>query len=307
MTAGTADWMPVPANWSAAPCPSFQVFWQLQPAVPVTLGGKLDPALRKHYGGRYRPSAACSQEQMVYCGVFPHVGDGHALLGRGALMGVDWDAPIMEPDKANCSIESPANLAGGELLFQDRLYITTKVRQQGPTGAQRGAKGAHRMLPLLTCCCPPALCPARAAKVLHADLGVLRQYRRPQRRRAPQRGRALCRDRVCWAADRRHRQGPRRACPRGGGGGAVEQQPCQCSPSAAVERAAAAAHSQHTACCRRAPGHLPGRASVRPDGARARCLRPLGPRSEQALPDARVHVAVGESSAILRTPPFHPY
>ena len=46
-----------------------QVFWQLQPAVPVTLGGKLDAALRKSYGGMYRPSKACSQAQNQHCGM----------------------------------------------------------------------------------------------------------------------------------------------------------------------------------------------------------------------------------------------
>lgn len=46
-----------------------QVFWELQPAVPVTLGGKLEPALRKSYGGMYRPSKACSQVQNQHCGL----------------------------------------------------------------------------------------------------------------------------------------------------------------------------------------------------------------------------------------------
>eukprot|EP01048_Picozoa_sp_COSAG05_P001061 COSAG05_NODE_33_length_28089_cov_31.909289_28_plen_80_part_00 len=70
----------------------------------MTLGGKLSQALRKSYGGMYRPSKPCSQEQNSHCGI------GH-----------NWDDPIEDPDDANCTIEAPRVLNSGKLMFTDRL------------------------------------------------------------------------------------------------------------------------------------------------------------------------------------------
>ena len=54
-----------------------QVFWETQSVVPVSQSGRLHPALRKSYGGLYRPSKACMQEQNQHCGIAKN-----------------WDAPI---------------------------------------------------------------------------------------------------------------------------------------------------------------------------------------------------------------------
>ena len=99
-----------------------QVFLQSKPAVPVTLGGSLLPALRRDYGGApdtcciephahapdpghrshsvltashrcassedagmYAPGEQCSQDQNDHCGV------GH-----------NWNEPIKDPELANC-------------------------------------------------------------------------------------------------------------------------------------------------------------------------------------------------------------
>jgi hypothetical protein len=57
----------------------------------------------------YAPAEVCSQQQNQHCGL------AH-----------DWNEPIEDPDTANCTIMAPRQLNEGKLMFQDRMYITTK-------------------------------------------------------------------------------------------------------------------------------------------------------------------------------------
>lgn len=102
--------------------------------------------MRKSYGGMYRPSQKCSQEQNQHCGLEhdwcagrpPELLSCHAFYRTNmpalqfavftATLALRRDDPISNPDTANCSILSPMDLNLGSLLFQDRLYVTTKQK-----------------------------------------------------------------------------------------------------------------------------------------------------------------------------------
>lgn len=75
-------------------------------------GGRIEENLRDRFGGLYEPNRACAQVQNDHCGE-----------------NKDWNAAVTETAHANCTIPAPAQIASpNRLVFQDRLYLTTKLR-----------------------------------------------------------------------------------------------------------------------------------------------------------------------------------